>query len=136
MGDRGNIVVLDEFGPGDVRYVYLYTHWRGSEIRELLQEALAKRWRWDDGPYLTRIIFDTLKAGDEGSKETGYGISAGPGDNSHPILVVDPRRQHVLIVEDEDVLSKAVQERVAVPQDGIEAVSFEQWAQGNYPKEA
>jgi hypothetical protein len=60
--------------------VYLYTHWKGSELSEIVRRALASeagRNRWNDAPYLTRIIFDELTRGEQGG-ETGYGIWATP----------------------------------------------------------
>lgn len=84
MGDRGNIAVVQPDGGR----VYLYTHWDGSQIGAILQDALKKRWRWDDPAYLTRIIYDTL-VGPAFGQETGYGITTTPPDNEHPILVVE-----------------------------------------------
>jgi len=102
MGDRANIVIpqypnIDEAPTG---LIYLYTHWGGTDLPRTLQAALAKRWRWDDEPYLVRIIFDTMSVGDEGG-ETGYGISTYLGDNEHPLLVVDCTRQMVWTAEAE-----------------------------------
>lgn len=84
MGDRGNIVIQDSSG----RRVYLYTHWRGSDIPELAKEALRKRWRWDDPAYLARIVFDVMTEGQH-DQEAGFGISAKIEDNENPILVID-----------------------------------------------
>jgi hypothetical protein len=89
MGDRGNIVIRDR---GDD--VWLYTHWRGSDIAEVVAEALALKQRWDDPAYLARIIADVLWGGQERST-TGFGISCCMGDNEHPILVVDCDTQKV-----------------------------------------
>lgn len=88
MGDRGNIVVQDDF---DGR-IYLYTHWGGTEIQETAANALAKwRGRWDDAVYLRRLILNELQGDDRG--ETGFGISAKLTDNEHPIVVLDCSRQ-------------------------------------------
>lgn len=96
MGDRGNIVVQE--APG--KRVYFYTHWRGSEIRDVVRTALERRQRWNDIPYLARIVFSTLIDGDVGG-ETGFGVSTGICDNSHPILVLDGPTQTVFF-EDSD----------------------------------
>lgn len=85
MGDRGNIVVNG---------VWLYTHWGGSDIKKDLQKALQRHIRWDDAPYLTRIIFDQMKGNDFG--ETGWGISLKMCDNEHNILFVDCENQRVI----------------------------------------
>lgn len=88
MGDRGNIVVVQKNYDGSLpsEVIYLYTHWCGSEIDQILATALERRLRWDDPAYLTRIIFDQ-PTGLEGS-ETGYGISLSPTDNEHDYLVI------------------------------------------------
>jgi hypothetical protein len=94
MGDRGNIIVLRrrESAP-----IYLYTHWGGTRLPEVVSKALAKRWRWTDPSYLTRVIFDTLTEGQQG-EETGYGIDTSVGDNEHDYLVVDPAKQEVRVL--------------------------------------
>ena len=92
MGERGNIAVADHRGAAAV---YLYTHWRGYEVEDILADALARRERWDDAPYLTRIIFDKMTNGDRGT--TGFGISVDEGDNSYPIPYVNVREQSIHI---------------------------------------
>ena len=83
MGDRANVRVD---GAGSV---YLYTHWSGSELPETLQRALmAGTGRWNDPPYLARIIFCEMVAGAERS-ETGFGISGNVGDGDNRVLIVD-----------------------------------------------
>jgi hypothetical protein len=109
MGDRGNIVIEDS---GE--RVYLYTHWKGSDIGLIVSKALARRQRWDDPPYLACIIFDELTDGQK-SGETGYGISSRLGDNEHPVLVVDCAKQLVRFEDDE-----------GKPTGGKS--SFEEWA--------
>ena len=94
MGDRGNIVVRSEYGD-----VWFYTHWRGSEMKDVLQEVLSRRVRWDDAAYLARMIFSALiKNNVDG--ETGYGISNCMLDNQHGILVVDVPNQKILRMEE------------------------------------
>lgn len=92
MGDRGNIKVYQNDENNTA--VYLYTHWRGSEIYGILKKALAKKWRWDDPAYLTRIIFDVMTEGDHG-EETGFGISTSVCDNEHTIIGVNCEKQQV-----------------------------------------
>jgi hypothetical protein len=96
MGDRGQIRVKDERG----RLVYLYTHWGGTELKEMLQSALQKKWRWDDAEYLTRIIFETM-VGDSHGDETGFGIGLSAHfDIEHPIIEVDVGKQMVVFYDD------------------------------------
>jgi len=89
MGDRANIAV-------QVRgeRVYLYTHWNGYDLPETVRRALARKQRWDDAPYLTRIIFCEMVRGEE-TEESGFGISTQLGDNSYPLIVVDVAAQTV-----------------------------------------
>lgn len=103
MGDRGNVFVVDRYGQDDeqpLRGVYLYTHWGGSELHDIVKAALARGSdRWDDGPYLARIIFCEMVAGDVHGT-TGYGIALSPPDNEHAILVVDVGRQEIRSVDE------------------------------------
>ncbi len=92
MGDRGNIKLVgkDNF-PNPA---YLYTHWRGCDMKDILRDALVKgKSRWDDGQYLSRVIFQTLIGDDD--DVTGFGLSTSPGDNEHPFLVVNVDEQLV-----------------------------------------
>jgi hypothetical protein len=86
MGDRGNIKIGG---------VYLYTHWAGSEISQILRDALKRgRSRWTDESYLARIIFcEMIKHDVMGT--TGYGISTEIIDNEHDILEVNCDKQTV-----------------------------------------
>lgn len=95
MGDRANVHIPTSATPGEG--VYLYTHWGGYDLPHDVQTALAKKWRWDDGPYLARIIFDQMTVNDHG-KETGFGIWTSICDNEHPIVVVNPETQTVQFV--------------------------------------
>lgn len=98
MGDRGNIAV--HFHDGAT--VYLYTHWRGYQVEDILRTALRKRWRWSDAPYLTRIIFEELVADNERGSETGYGIAPHLQDNEYPVLHVFPESRTVRIFDRAD----------------------------------
>lgn len=89
MGDRANVYVKD-FNEGSG--TYLYSHWGGTELPQIVQTVLAKRARWDDNPYLARMIFCEMVK-DEVDGETGYGISASVGDGDSRVLVVDPNTQ-------------------------------------------
>lgn len=92
MGDRANVYVHEGNEPG----VYLYTHWTGTELPETVRRALAREVRWDDTPYLTRIIFDEMTQGMHG-QELGYGISAVVGDGEGRIVDVDTALQRVIV---------------------------------------
>jgi len=92
MGDRGNIEIVQGTrwaGEGQetraLDSVFLYTHWRGSQVAQILASALEKSGiRGGDPSYLTRIIFNELQGDDRTT--TGFGISVGhPDDNEYSI---------------------------------------------------
>lgn len=85
MGDRGVIGVRNDHDPEKV--VYIYTHWGGTGLAHDLQAALAKRWRWDQRDYLTRIIYDTMASGEHGT-ETGFGIGTDYSLPEYPQLII------------------------------------------------
>lgn len=93
MGDRGNIVVIANRGDTK-RPTYLYTHWQGDTIEQVVDTALAGKGanRLGDEGYLTRIIFDELTKNQTGG-ETGFGIGPFMDDNEagRPVIVVDGR---------------------------------------------
>lgn len=95
MGDRVTLAVQDQ---GE--RVYLYSHWGGWEMPETLRVAIARRQRWDDPSYLTRIIFNTMTLGSEGD-ETGYGISTRVQDYEYPLLVVDCDKKEIRLEKPE-----------------------------------
>ncbi len=90
MGDRGNIKIV--YSQGEP--VYFYTHWRGSEIQDIVKTALARRERWDDDLYLARIIFSEMIKGNE-SAETGFGIGPFECEEGSPLLTVNTEKQTV-----------------------------------------
>lgn len=95
MGDRANVRI-----DGDCASVVFYTHWTGYQLPETVGAAIARKQRWDDMPYLARIIFCEMVKGHEGD-ETGFGISGEPLDNSYPILVVDTEAQTLRLESDD-----------------------------------
>lgn len=86
MGERGNIV----FHYAEGKRVYLYTHWRGNLLHEILREAMnhheearvyrggvieGERCLWTDASYFARVVFCRLVAGDErGVLSFGIGV--------------------------------------------------------------
>jgi hypothetical protein len=103
MGDRGAIKVTTKLGGVTKRAIWLYTHWYGSELDQIVINAISRRQRWDDEAYLTRIIFcEMLKMGHREDPEkalngeTGFGIMMEcPFDIEHPAVVVDVVKQVV-----------------------------------------
>jgi len=97
MGDRANIVIEPE---GEGSSIYLYSHWGGTDLPETLRRALQRgRDRWDDKPYLTRIIFCEMvkDSGGDLNTLTGLGIDICECDNEHPLIIVNTDSQMVLI---------------------------------------
>lgn len=105
MGDRANVYIrsraMDPASARPERGVFLYTHWGGSNLPIDLQHALRRKERWQDGPYLTRIIFCEMmrdSSDDPLGGETGFGISTDICDNEHPILAVYPEEKSVALI--------------------------------------
>lgn len=96
MGDRAQIHLVDTD-------VWLYAHSDGYRIEEVVAEALDRgRSRWDDPPYLARILFSELIAGDiEGT--TGYGIDTQRYGDVHTVVHVS--------LEDETVAVESLNNR-------------------------
>ena len=98
MGDRANIVIRDNWSGDlhDKEAVFLYSHWGGTELPDVLRQGLINgRGRWDDVSYLARILFDAM-IGDSQGEETGYGISTRLTDNEYDLLVLSDQRVYVL----------------------------------------
>lgn len=91
MGDRSNIVIKQHDGTR----VWLYGHWMGEDSINVVRDTLAQRERWNDAPYLARMLFDRMTQGHTGS--TGYGISTYMCDNEYPVIVLDPETQTVVL---------------------------------------
>ena len=92
MGDRSNIVVKQHDGSR----VWLYGHWMGEDSIRIVRDVLAERERWNDAPYLARMLFAKMTQGDPAGS-TGYGISTYMCDNEHPVIVLDPASQTVVL---------------------------------------
>lgn len=102
MGDRGNVIL--KYNDGNK--IYLYTHWDGSALRQTLREALERgRDRWDDEPYIARIIFSEMIKNDIDGN-TGYGISPYMGDGGMDINV-DLKAKKVGSLSFEEFVSKS-----------------------------
>lgn len=100
MGDRANVAIRN---PHEDGMVFLYTHWGGYELPRVIQDALKRgRDRWDDAPYLARIVFSEMVKGQE-NENTGFGISTGICDNEHPIIVLDTEFKCIKIYDERDL---------------------------------
>jgi len=91
MGARANVVL--DYGKN--QKIYLYSHWGGESLEEVLKDALERgKSRWNDDSYLARIIFSEMIK-DDVLGTTGYGISPYLTDNEYPLLEVDLNKQTV-----------------------------------------
>ena len=100
----------------DGRSVVFLTTWSaGSDLPLALHGALARRQRWNDGPYLARVVFCSMILRNESPDpdlanwnfdgDLGYGISArleGAGDAAHPVIMLDIQTQTVAYITVED----------------------------------
>ena len=88
MGDRINLRVIQDQWKDNPNEVWLYCHWTGMSLLKKLQAALARRQRWNDDGYLTRILFCTI-IGESWEDETGFGISTCQCHPNHDDVVVN-----------------------------------------------
>jgi hypothetical protein len=78
MGDRNNVKITYHTGES----LYLYTHWTGSELREVVERAVKSTSRLDDEQYFARVVFCAMLGDNlqDWRGETGFGISPYRGD--------------------------------------------------------
>lgn len=70
MGNRNNIKITYRTGDS----IYLYGHWIGDEIREIVANAVETSDRVTDESYFARVLFSRMIM-NEIESETGYGIA-------------------------------------------------------------
>lgn len=103
MGDRGNVLIKDKWEDG----VFLYTHWGGYELPQLVQEVLRRNERWEDSSYLARMVFSRMIR-DYVDTTTGFGISTHMPDNEYPVIVLVPAEQRVLYITEDAARQKDI----------------------------
>lgn len=94
MGDRSNIAIVQN----ETERVYLYGHWMGNDSIQIVRDVLERYDRWNDAPYLARMLFSEMIK-NELDSSTGYGISTSVVDNEYPIIALDPERQLMWLEE-------------------------------------
>ena len=96
MGCRGTIAIYENSAaPRSAEApVVLYTHWGAKRMMGNLISALERKERWSDPPYLSRIIFCEMIAGNYNST-TGYGIQTHNAGDTEEEIVVDCSRYEV-----------------------------------------
>lgn len=98
MGDRGNVCFVEKNGG----IMYFYTHWGRSKLLGTLRNALKRGVdRWNDEPYLARIIFSEMIK-DEILSETGYGLSTTKGDGDIT-FIIDMKNRSIRCGDGEEV---------------------------------
>src|SRR5574343_1126409 len=100
MGDRSLIKVY--MGKKNDP-VYLYGHWQGNRNYKVVKTVLSRRERWDDEPYLCRMLFCEFVKGHE-TDSTGFGISTYIVDNEHTIIGVNCEKQMVTFETDDGTI--------------------------------
>jgi len=74
MGDRNNIKITYTNGQS----IYLYSHWGGSELRDIVANAVTTSNRVEDESYFARVLFSRMVTSGgtrDIDSETGYGIA-------------------------------------------------------------
>jgi len=125
MGDRANVAVRG--WSAEEPPVYLYTHWGGFELPEVVRRALDSpegHGRWDDPSYLARIVFEHMVR-DAFSLETGFGISTTPaGDAEYDLILLDPRNGLVYRFP-RSTTAEGIREALTAESPPENAISFE-----------
>ena len=92
MGNRSQALIHQDSRSD----IYLYSHWDGSDIGNMVKRALQRRQRWDDPEYLTRIIFCEMVK-DDIDGETGYGIGTQQHGDVDWLIEIDVPKQEISI---------------------------------------
>jgi hypothetical protein len=92
MGDRNNIKIT--YSTGDS--VYLYGHWIGDQLRDIVGSAVDNGERVTDESYFARILFCKMVTSgglEDIHNATGYGIAPYPvdQDTNNKMVHVDYR---------------------------------------------
>lgn len=91
MGTRAQVKIEDTG-------VYLYQHWDGDNLKNIVKTAMKKKWRWNDEEYLTRIIFSEMIK-DHLIEETGYGIGTDEHCDLDYLIIINCEKQTIKILE-------------------------------------
>ena len=91
MGNRNNIKITYHTGDS----IYLYGHWIGDEIREIVANAVETSDRVTDESYFARVLFSRMIM-NEIESETGYGIApyAPDQDANNKMVHIDYSTEH------------------------------------------
>lgn len=92
MGNRAQVFIKD-------KGVYLYTHWRATELSDMVTRVISRQERWYDPEYLARIIFSEMIK-DDISGATGFGIGTEKHGDIWRLVEVDCGNQTITIMDD------------------------------------
>ena len=93
MGTRCQVKIVEKKGKN----VYLYEHWDGYDLPNTVRNALKRgKERWNDTPYLSRIIFSEMIVGSIMNTD-GFGISSMPFGDIEYEVIVDPIKEYVKV---------------------------------------
>lgn len=97
MGDRRQLLLYedDELEP----FLYVYTHWGGSELKAVVANGLERGLsRWGDPPYMARILVSEVFMPDiDGT--TNFGLSGKNIDSEHDDIHVHLNSRRVAIAD-------------------------------------
>lgn len=99
MGDRRQAVL--HFDQVETP-LYLHTHWGGHDLPATLARALERgRPRWNDEPYLARIIVSEMAYQTGVLAETGMGIAPYRMDSEYDDI-------HILLTQNQVMVAREV----------------------------
>lgn len=80
MGDRRQAIL--HFAQGED--IYVYVHWSGTELPQIVRDAILRAPdRWNDEPYLARVIVSDVFTAAGIESVTGAGIAPYDQDGDH-----------------------------------------------------
>lgn len=88
MGTRGQVIICEAGNPD----IVLYQHCDGDTLLAAVKRAISKGQRWNDTPYLTRIIFCEMMltyGEDHINGTSGFGIQTHRQDDTNFDIIVN-----------------------------------------------
>jgi len=96
MGDRAQVHIVANKDKEYNHDVWLYTHWHGTGLVNVVSRAISRGERWNDAEYLTRIIFSEMVKEDVRG-DTGYGIGNHQHGDVYRVITIDVDEQKVTV---------------------------------------
>jgi len=92
--NSGQIEVIGRYGR-----IFLYTYNKGLFLVHILYDVLAKRERWDDEDYLSRMIFCAMINPEELKTSDGFGIGTQQYIDIKILISLDIINQKIILTE-------------------------------------